>query len=101
MIPHIRGATFQQSLILPDSFGATYFDGATVAAQLRTRSGALVADLVATWDGQQARVLTLRCTDTRGWPVGAAEFDVRFTLPTGDVVYTERTAVLVKERITE
>lgn len=72
--------------------------GATVASQIRTTTGAKIADLTITLsDG----TLTLRSSDsTQGWPLGVAQIDVQITLPGGHVISTSTANIVIVRDVT-
>ncbi|QNR53848.1 hypothetical protein phiK7A1_060 [Pseudomonas phage phiK7A1] len=80
MLPHKRGDSFDRLTNIPEAFSDGYFVGWTVTAQIRTaRYGEVIADLVCAWvDPATTRILSIKCLDTKPWPVGPAEMDVQF-----------------------
>ncbi len=77
---HKRGDSFDLLVTIPARFADGYFADYTVASQLRTADGTLIADLACTWvDAATTRALRLEVLETQAWPVGAAQFDVEFT----------------------
>ena len=95
---HKRGDTFAMLLQLPARFPDGMFANWTVTSQLRTVRGQLIDNITAAWADPvpgTARVISLRCTDTREWPVGQAEFDVQLAAPDGFVVSTRTVTVYI------
>lgn len=78
-ITHKRGDTFDMYVQLPPVFEDGHFAGWTVASQVRTGKGVLLAELACTWvDPLTTRTLNLRAIDTKDWPLEAVRFDVQF-----------------------
>lgn len=76
---HKRGDSFDRVGEMPAQFADGYFVGWTVACQVRTTSGTLVADMDCSWlDAVTTRHLRLKKIDTTAWPVGEARIDVQF-----------------------
>lgn len=94
MIKHKRGDTFSYSGLIPSDFDVA---GAQITSQIRNGAGQKIADLVVDVSGN---LLSLRCGDTTGWPVGAAEIDIQFALPSGDIVSTSTERVVIEKDIT-
>lgn len=84
------GATFRLGGVAAQDGGAAYdLTGATLSAQLRDSSGALVATLaVALVDGA-AGTFSVEAEDTADWPTGLLRGDLRIALAGGDVVFSE------------
>ena len=79
-----RGASFDLTVRIPSRFADGHFAGWALHSQVRTPKGGLIAALLAEWvDPVSARHVHLQCLDTRGWPVGEAQFDVVFVSPSG------------------
>lgn len=100
-IEHKVGDTFSYvgTAVLVDISGnPVSMAGATVASQIRTTTGAKIADLTITLsDG----TLTLRSSDsTQGWPLGVAQIDVQITLPGGHVISTSTANILIVRDVT-
>lgn len=90
---HKRGDSFDYGFLIPSSFADGYFDGWTVAAQVRDANGKLIADLTPTWDDPvTTRSLRLLKINTKTWPIGDLAFDVQFTRP-GDGYVVSTTTV--------
>lgn len=99
-LPH--GATFDLLARIPDTFADGHFVGYTLKSQLRTPNGALIADLSAYWqDPATTRYLRLRCADTTTWPVGLVQFDICFTEPGGDRLFTGVQSVEITRGVTK
>lgn len=97
---HKRGASFDLLLQMPARFADGYFLGYALASQIRRVNGTLIADIDVSWTDAASqpdatRVLRLGCLDTRNWPVGVGEIDVRLTAPTGHVLYTKTVTVYI------
>lgn len=89
---HKRGDTFDRSgqiTINVDGVHVPDLTGWAGAAQVRTRSGALIAAITFTWLDATQSLARIRAADTTGWPVGPAEIDIQLTSPAGDVVSTD------------
>lgn len=87
---HVRGASFELRVRIPNRFADGYFSGWVPSSQVVTEKGAAVAVLDAAWvDPVVARLIVLRCLDTSAWPLGLAMFDVRLRRPDGFVLPTE------------
>lgn len=100
-IEHKVGDTFSYvgTAVLVDISGnPVSMAGATVASQIRTTTGAKIADLTTTLsDG----TLTLRSSDsTQGWPLGVAQIDVQITLPGGHVISTSTANIVIVQDVT-
>jgi len=100
-IEHKVGDTFSYvgTAVLVDISGnPVSMAGATVASQIRTTTGAKIADLTITLsDG----TLTLRSSDsTQGWPLGVAQIDVQITLPGGHVISTSTANIVIVRDVT-
>ena len=100
-IKHKVGDTFSYvgTAVLVDISGnPVSMAGATVASQIRTTTGAKIADLTVTLsDG----TLTLRSSDsTQGWPLGVAQIDVQITLPGGHVISTSTANIVIVRDVT-
>ena len=100
-IEHKVGDTFSYvgTAVLVDISGnPVSMAGATVASQIRTTTGAKIADLTVTLsDG----TLTLRSSDsTQGWPLGVAQIDVQITLPGGHVISTSTANIVIVRDVT-
>jgi len=97
-----QGGTFQVLARIPDDYADGFFAGYTVESQLRTVKGGLIADLNPEWvDPGLTRVLRLKVVDTSSWPLGSGVFDIRFTSPTGERIFTSREALLIVQGVTQ
>jgi hypothetical protein len=68
----------------------TDLTGWTAACQIRTLTGALIADLVVTWlDFNPATLSLTFAGSTQDWPAGTARIDIQFTTPAGKKVSTK------------
>lgn len=94
MLKHKRGDTFSYYGLIPSDFDVA---GAQITSQIRNGAGLKIADLVVDVSGN---LLSLRCGDTTGWPVGTAEIDIQFALPSGDIVSTSTERVVIEKDIT-
>lgn len=102
-IVHKRGDSLDLVVTIPARFADGYFDGYTVASQIRMQEGgAKVADLDCSWlDPATTRSLRLTCIDTSGWPTGTAKFDVRFKRTSdGFVLSTTTGQIFLVEDVT-
>lgn len=92
---HKRGDSFDRVGAMPAQFADGYFVGWTVASQIRTASGTLVADLVCTWlDNATTRDLRLTKIDTTAWPAGEAKIDVQFKRTSDGFTFSSETETL-------
>lgn len=97
-----RGATFLVLASIPDIFPDGHFAAYTVESQLRTPKRSLLAELVTEWsDPITTRILKLRSDATADWPVGMGTFDIVFTSPSGDRLFTGPQAVVITQGVTE
>jgi hypothetical protein len=98
-ITHKRGDTFSKALVLPSTLADGYFVGWNIAAQVRTESGTLVADLVVTWLDEPIRKnIKLFKADTRTWKLGDLFFDIQFTRISDGFVLSTKTVIVSVER---
>lgn len=102
-LTHKRGASFDVLVTIPAQFADGYFADYDPASQVRTPDGTLVADLTCAWvDAITTRALRLTCIDTGAWPVGAAQFDVRFKRSSdGHVIPSSTAQLIVVKNITQ
>jgi len=91
-----RGNTFDYSgtaTVTDNGVLVADMTGWSGACMIRQHNGALVANIEFTWLNAAARIFRLRAINTTAWRIGAAEIDVAFTSPTGDVISTETSAI--------
>jgi hypothetical protein len=101
---HKRGDTFDQLLLIPDSFADGYWIGWTATSQIRTARGKLIAPLTVSWADPAAdtRVMRLFNDETAGWPVGDLEIDVQFVRNSDGLTRsTETIAVTILRDVTQ
>lgn len=79
---HKRGDTFEYAAVLPSD----EFVDWVPSCQVRDGSGALVAQVSASWVSDIA--LNLLVHDTSNWPLGYARFDIRLVRPVDGYVRT-------------
>lgn len=88
-----RGDTFEFAgpvVATINGVAETNLTGWTAACQIRTTSGALIADLVVTWlDYDPATISLTFAGSTQEWPAGTARIDIQFTTPSGKKVSTK------------
>lgn len=92
-----RGTTFSLPLDVSQDVD---FTGWTGRAQVRTRTGTLVAELVFVWTNAALGQYTISLTDTNAWPLGTLLYDTFLTSPTGAIVGTKTQRINVIERQT-
>lgn len=79
-INFVKGDSFQEIIIMPDSYPDGYFSDRTIKSQMKTSSGIFMSEITCTWvDPTTTRHLMVTVTDTSSWKIGSAEFDVKFT----------------------
>ena len=103
MSQHKRGDTFDVSGQIDVTLqGSPVLDltGWTGASQIRTTSGALIADLTFSWLNPAQRLMRLRATNSSGWMLGTHEIDVQLTSPAGDVVSTSTATIEIVRDVT-
>ena len=95
-IPHKRGDTFDQLLLVPEVFADGYWIGWSVTSQIRTARGKLIGDLVVSWadPAETTRILRLFSDDTTRWPVGDLEVDVQFVRDSDGLKRSTETVVV-------
>lgn len=82
--------------------GATVTDytGWSVASQLRTAVGVLVADLTATLSALGVVTISASAATTALWSPGSYEVDIQFTTPTGEIISTATAKLAVLADVT-
>lgn len=92
---HKRGNTLDLLIQIPSEFIDGYFVDWTHSAQARTSGDLLVANLVTSWvDPLTTRYLNVKCLDTKAWPVGKVEFDVRFVRTSDNHTISTSTGII-------
>ena len=99
---HKVGATLSLAGTITATAGGVVpdFSGTTIASQIRKFDGTLVDTLEASWLNVAERTLKLYKADTSAWPAGVAEIDIKFTTPTGEVLFTTTQAINLLKRVT-
>lgn len=93
---HKAGDSYSRLFTVPAEYADGHFVGWTVKSQIRSESGALVADVVCAWqDGATTRNLVLSVADTSAWKPGLVEIDVQFTRTADSFVMSTTTASFV------
>lgn len=100
---HKRGGTFGRAGTFPVPPGTW-----TVAAQVRTATGTLVADLDCTADvladldaaGNTVALAITSPDDTAAWPVKTLVCDIRFADAGGNVLATTTFLIIVEQEVT-
>lgn len=76
---HIRGDTFDYVAIMDATIPDGAFVGFVPTCQLRDLQGKLISDVVTAWvDPATTRSISLHVTDTQGWKIGPALYDIQF-----------------------
>lgn len=99
-----RGATFDFSgpvQAMDGGQAVTDFTGWQARSQVRTVSGALVADLAVTWLTRAPGAIRLYAADTSSWPVGAVKIDVLLIAPDGAYAPTDTQTIVIGDQVTE
>ena len=96
-----RGATFRVRTKIRVKAGSLGEDGITGwqgRSEIRDVAGAHIATAnVEVLDGPNLEVELLVTGPTDAWSIGAADIDIRFETPAGDVVYTETVRFVIIE----
>ena len=98
---HKRGDNFFVSCVYKDGDGTRVsLDGITITSQVRTPSGVLVSDCVATVTDEDQGEYSLEVADTSLWPLGRLEWDIQYSLDGGRVISSETVCVNVLKDVT-
>lgn len=98
---HKRGDSLTLLVNLPEQIVDGHFLDWTLASQVRTPSGTLIANLNAEWvDPLTTRTIKLEKLDTTTWPIGKLEMDIQMTSLTGFVTSTSTVTINVQKDIT-
>jgi hypothetical protein len=103
MYQHKRGDTLDlsgQVTVTDGGQPVTDLTGWTGRSELRRPDGMLIASLTFTWIDPMQRLVRLRATDTGRWALGAAEMDLQFTSPSGDVISTPTQQIEIVREVT-
>lgn len=101
-----RGATLGLVVRLPPNIQDGFFTNWDISSQIRRHKNntlkGFIADLNATWiESPDNNMVLIHHSDTTEWPLGLAEFDLKFTSPTGTVVKSVTVSVNITDGVTK
>ena len=98
---HIQGNTLQLYFQVIDLQPGENVAGSTGRAQVRTKCGQLVEELVFAWVNDGVDFTLISQSDTSAWPTGTLCFDVRFYFGNGDNISSDVGEIVVSNGITQ
>lgn len=101
-ISHKRGATFSRNIsVKSDGEVPSDFASWVIASQIRDKSNKLVSQLTVTRTDNANGIFTLSDSSTADWPVCVLYCDIRYTLPSTEVIHTETFEINVLRSVTQ
>jgi hypothetical protein len=102
VITHRRGSTYEVQCQYTDAAGAPLdMTGVQVRSQIRTNSGALVAECEAVVTDATLGKFMLRVANTSKWPVASVLQDIQYTLTDGRKINTSPITIDVVASVTQ
>lgn len=111
-----RGQLLEFVMELPPEIPADFFGGASTTTELTSElrqvenagKDGLIAPLEVSWEPGTFTKIRFHCSDTNDWPLGPAEFDVKFTrtvtqgtgTPTVQVFRSQPVQFIIKDGVT-
>jgi len=97
-----RGSSFRRRVAYTpgDNEPATLVD-TTIASEVRTPGGTLIATLVVEKNGDNLGFTVKAPLGTATWPLGVAYWDIKFTFPGDDIKFTDTTSIEVLREVTQ
>jgi hypothetical protein len=97
VIPYKRTSTFSASCTYtPESGGPTNLDGITITSDIRDANGRVYSCTVVK---TSSTTFTVSLSDTSGWSLGSAYWDIRFT-QNGVIFFSDTVILSVSNNIT-
>ena len=101
-----RGSSFNVTMKIPSDIADGMFSDWTLKCQVRKLGNEMPAGFIAEvpvfWlDPATTRFVGIKHDATDSWPVGEAEFDVLFTSPSGERIYSRKIPFTIQRGVTK